>query len=37
MITGYGNALSLGLSNLTPEIQMPPVVSSGVYVFALPD
>ena len=37
MITGYGNALSLGLSNMTPEIQMPPVASSGVHVFALPD
>ncbi|HEY1125391.1 MAG TPA: PQQ-binding-like beta-propeller repeat protein [Sphingobium sp.] len=37
MITGYGNPVSLGISVLTPEIQVPPVVSSGVYVFALPD
>jgi alcohol dehydrogenase (cytochrome c) len=37
MITGYGNPVSLGISVLTPEIQIPSVVSSGVYVFALPD
>jgi alcohol dehydrogenase (cytochrome c) len=37
MITGYGNALSLGIGALTPEIQLPAVPSSGVYVFALPD
>jgi alcohol dehydrogenase (cytochrome c) len=37
MITGYGNPLSLGIGVLTPELQMPPVTSSGVYVFALPD
>ncbi|MBO9576632.1 MAG: PQQ-binding-like beta-propeller repeat protein [Sphingobium sp.] len=37
MITGYGNPVSLGISVLTPEVQMPSVVSSEVYVFALPD
>lgn len=37
MVTGYGNPVSLGISVLTPEIQVPPVVSSGIYVFALPD
>ena len=37
VITGYGNPLSYGISSLTPEIQLPAVVSSGVYVFALPD
>ncbi len=37
MITGYGNPVSLGISVLTPEIQMASVVSSGIYVFALPD
>ena len=37
MITGYGNPLSIGLSDLTPEIQLPAIPSSGVYVFALPD
>lgn len=37
MITGYGNPLSLGLGDFTPEIQLPPVVSSAVTVFALPD
>jgi alcohol dehydrogenase (cytochrome c) len=37
MITGYGNPLSLGLGDFTPEIELPPVVSSAVTVFALPD
>jgi alcohol dehydrogenase (cytochrome c) len=37
LVTGYGNALSLGFGALTPDIQLPAVVSSGVYVFALPD
>ena len=37
MITGYGNPLSLGLGDFTPEIQLPPVVSSAVTVFALQD
>lgn len=37
MITGYGNPVSLGISVLTPEIQMASVVSSGIYVFALSD
>lgn len=37
MITGYGNPLSIGISQMTPEIQIPAVPSSGVYVFALPD
>ena len=37
MITGQGNPLSIGLGALTPEIQLPAVPSSGVYVFALRD
>jgi alcohol dehydrogenase (cytochrome c) len=37
MVTGHGNPLSGGLGKLTPEIEMPPVNSSAIYVFALPD
>ena len=37
MITGYGNPLSIGLGDFTPEIQMPPVPSSAITVFALPE
>ncbi len=37
MMTGYGNPLSFGINVLTPEIQLPSVNSSGVYVFALED
>lgn len=37
MVVGHGNPLSSGLGALTPEIEMPPVNSSAVYVFALPD
>jgi alcohol dehydrogenase (cytochrome c) len=37
MVTGYGNPLSLGISDVIPETQLPPVNSSTLYVFALPD
>ena len=37
IVTGRGNPLSFGLGALTPEIQMPPVNSSAIYVYALPD
>jgi alcohol dehydrogenase (cytochrome c) len=37
LVTGYGNAISLGLGGLTPDIQPAPVVSSAVWVFALGD
>jgi alcohol dehydrogenase (cytochrome c) len=37
MVTGHGNPLSFGLGKLTPEIDLPSVNSSAVYVFALPD
>jgi alcohol dehydrogenase (cytochrome c) len=37
MVTGHGNPTSLGLGDLTPEIDIPPVNSAAVYVFALPD
>lgn len=36
-ITGYGNPSSYGIAELNPEIQLPPVNSSAIYVFALPD
>jgi alcohol dehydrogenase (cytochrome c) len=36
MITGVGNPLSLGVPDVIPETQLPSVVSSAVYVFALP-
>ena len=37
MVTGVGNPLSLGVPEVIPETQLPPVTSSAVYVFALPD
>jgi len=37
MVTGHGNPLSFGLGALTPEIELPPVNTAAVYVFALPD
>jgi alcohol dehydrogenase (cytochrome c) len=37
MVTGYGNPFSRGIPALTPEIQLPAVNSSAVFVFALPD
>jgi alcohol dehydrogenase (cytochrome c) len=37
MVVGRGNPLSAGLGALTPEIKLPPVNSSAVYVFALPE
>lgn len=37
MVTGHGNPLSSGLGKLTPEIELPPVNSAAVQVFALPD
>ncbi|HWJ70481.1 MAG TPA: PQQ-binding-like beta-propeller repeat protein [Sphingobium sp.] len=37
MVTGHGNPLSFGLGKLTPEIELPPVNSAAVQVFALPD
>jgi len=37
MVTGHGNPLSFGLGNLTPEIELPPVNSAAVQVYALPD
>jgi alcohol dehydrogenase (cytochrome c) len=36
MVTGHGNPISNGIPALTPEIQLPPVNSSALYVFALP-
>lgn len=36
IVTGRGNPLSFGLGALTPEIQLPPVNSSAIYVYALP-
>jgi alcohol dehydrogenase (cytochrome c) len=37
MVTGHGNPLSFGLGKLTPEIELPPVNTASVMVFALPD
>ncbi|MGX7896834.1 outer membrane protein assembly factor BamB family protein [Tsuneonella sp. HG222] len=37
MVTGVGNPLSFGIPDLIPESQLPPVTSSSVYVFALPE
>ena len=36
-LTGYGNPLSSGIISLTPDLPMPLVNSSAIYVFALPD
>ena len=37
LVTGMGSPLSLGLPGFTPEIPVPQVNSSAIYVFALPD
>ena len=37
IVTGHGNPLSTGIADVIPETQLPPVASSAVYVFALPD
>ena len=37
MVTGHGNPLSTGVPDVIPETQLPPVNSSTLYVFALPD
>jgi len=37
IVTGAGNPLSFGMPQVTPELALPPVNSSAVYVFALPD
>jgi alcohol dehydrogenase (cytochrome c) len=37
MVTGHGNPISNGIPALTPEIQLPAVNSSALFVFALPD
>ncbi len=36
VVTGMGNPLAFGLPNFTPELPVPEVNSSSVYVFALP-
>jgi alcohol dehydrogenase (cytochrome c) len=37
LVVGHGNPLAAGLGGLTPEIVSPPINSSAVYVFALPE
>jgi len=37
LVTGHGNPLAAGLSELTPEIAAPPVNGAAIYVFALPE
>lgn len=37
MVTGHGNPLALGISDVIPETQLPPVSGAAVYVFSLPD
>ena len=37
VVTGMGNPLAFGLPNFTPELPVPEVNSSSVYVFALED
>lgn len=37
VVTGMGNPLAFGLPNFTPELPVPPVNSSSIYVFALPE
>ena len=37
VVTGMGNPLAFGLPNFTPELPLPEVNSSSVYVFALED
>jgi alcohol dehydrogenase (cytochrome c) len=36
-VTGYGNPLSTGVTELSPDVALPLVNSSAVYVFALPE
>jgi alcohol dehydrogenase (cytochrome c) len=36
IVTGHGNPLAFGIPDVIPETQLPPVNSSTVYVFALP-
>ena len=37
IVTGHGNPLASGIRDVIPETQLPPVNSSTLYVFALPD
>lgn len=37
VVTGHGNPLAFGVPDVIPETQLPPVNSSAIYVFALPD
>jgi alcohol dehydrogenase (cytochrome c) len=37
VVTGMGNPLALGLPGFTPELPVPQVNSSSIYVFALPE
>ena len=37
VVTGMGNPLAFGLPNFTPELPLPQVNSSSIYVFALPE
>jgi alcohol dehydrogenase (cytochrome c) len=37
VVTGMGNPLAFGLPGFTPELPLPPVNSSSIYVFALPE
>ncbi len=37
IVTGHGNPLASGIPDVIPETQLPPVNSSALYVFALPD
>lgn len=37
VVTGMGNPLAFGLPNFTPELPLPPVNSSSIYVYALPE
>jgi alcohol dehydrogenase (cytochrome c) len=37
MVTGHGNPLAFGIPDVIPETQLPPVNSSTLYVFALPE
>jgi alcohol dehydrogenase (cytochrome c) len=36
MVTGHGNPLASGISDVIPETQLPPVSGAAVFVFALP-
>lgn len=37
IVTGHGNPLAFGVPDVIPETQLPPVNSSAIYVFALPE